>query len=106
MQDPAVIEFNKLPVIEGVIELAQRGFVPGGTKKNLDFNKKDIDFSNNYAEYQKYILADAQTSGGLLMSCPKKNSKILIKSLNKNSKYKSKIIGEFTNKQNCNIICN
>ena len=76
------------------------------TKKNLDYNKKDIDFSNNYEEYQKYILADAQTSGGLLMSCPKENSEILVKLLNKNSKYKSKIIGEFTNKQNCNIICN
>ena len=102
----AKISFEKVSLIDEVVTFAKKNIIPGGTKKNLDFNKKDIDFSNNYAEYQKYILADAQTSGGLLMSCPKENSEILIKSLNKNSKYKSKIIGEFTNKQNCNIICN
>ena len=121
----AKISFEKVSLIDEVVTFAKKNIIqentqkehrdiakaikniiPGGTKKNLDYNKKDIDFSNNYEEYQKYILADAQTSGGLLMSCPKENSEILIKSLNKNSKYKSKIIGEFTNKQNCNIICN
>ena len=101
----AEISFDKISLIDEVIKFAKKDIIPGGTKKNLAYNQKDIKFSSIYSEYKKYILADAQTSGGLLMSCPRKNSENLIKSLNKVSKYKSKIIGKFTNKQNCNIIC-
>ena len=52
------------------------------------------------------MLADAQTSGGLLISTPKDSSNILINHLNRISDYKTEIIGNFTSKQNVNIIVN
>ena len=67
----AIIEFNKLPLIQGAFELAQKGFIPGGTKNNLDFVLSDVDFSNDIYKEQMYLMADAQTSGGLLISVQK-----------------------------------
>ena len=102
----AKIFFNDIPIIDQVIDLAKKNIVPGGSKKNLEFNTADIKFEKNFPEYKKLILADAQTSGGLLISCPKSNSLKLLKELNLDSKkYKSVIIGEFSEKINYNITC-
>ena len=44
------------------------GVVPGGTRKNLDFLKEDLIISPDISEVDLLVLADAQTSGGLLIS--------------------------------------
>ena len=41
--------------------------VPGGSRRNLEDVSGDVDFGD-LDELEKLILADAQTSGGLLMS--------------------------------------
>ncbi len=66
----AHINFEKINFLGGVFEMAQKDIVPGGSKKNLDYISNKIDFNDNIAEFQKIMLADAQTSGGLLISCP------------------------------------
>ena len=43
--------------------------------------KAEETLQNIKPEYKKLILADAQTSGGLLISCPKSNSLKLLKEL-------------------------
>ena len=63
-----VIDYNNIPIIESVLELVQSGFIPGGTKNNLDHVSPKIHFSKNISKDMQYILADAQTSGGLLIS--------------------------------------
>ncbi len=55
-----------LPVIEGARELASLGFVPGGTGRNLDWVTPHLD-SGDAGELTVTLLADAQTSGGLLL---------------------------------------
>ena len=52
------------------------------------------------------ILADAQTSGGLLIACNKSDSQQLLNDLNSISDYQSSIIGEFIAKKDFNIYCN
>ena len=99
----AKINFDFINFIDGVEDLAQNGIIPGGTKNNFNFNKKDIKFDKNIKEYQKFMLADAQTAGGLLISTPNERSSQLLKELNKNSKYDSKIIGSFIAKSDKNI---
>ena len=49
------------------------------------------------------MLADAQTAGGLLISTSKSEASLLIKTLNKNNDYESKIIGSFIKKKKENI---
>ena len=94
----AKINFSDIPLIDGVLNFAKQNIIPGGSKNNLNFYQKNISFDPKISNFKKLILADAQTSGGLLISCPKSESKKLINSLNKISKYKSIIIGEFIKK--------
>jgi len=61
----AVIEFDKVPKIEGIIEYLNQGCIPGGTHRNWASYGHKI---SQLTELQKYILADPQTSGGLLVA--------------------------------------
>ena len=100
----AKINFSDIPIIDNVINLAKNDIIPGGTKNNLKFYNSNISFHNSICEYQKLILSDAQTSGGLLISTSYEDSLILIDHLNQNSIYKSKLIGKFINKNDKNIL--
>lgn len=61
----AVIEFNKIPVIASLPSyLAQKCF-PGGTQRNWNSYGHKI---GAVTDEQRYILADPQTSGGLLVA--------------------------------------
>ena len=93
----ATIEFNKIPLIQGVFELAQKGFIPGGTKRNLDHVIPNVNFSKNISQEQKYLLADAQTSGGLLISVPKDKAEDLQSLLMENQCLSSVVIGQVYN---------
>lgn len=63
----ARVDAAVVPVLDGVRELAQAGHVPGGSRRNLEDVSGDVDFGD-LDELERLILADAQTSGGLLMS--------------------------------------
>ena len=93
----ATIEFNEIPLMQGVFELAQKGFIPGGTKRNLDHVIPNVNFSKNISQEQKYLLADAQTSGGLLISVPKDKAEDLQNLLMENQCLSSSVIGQVYN---------
>lgn len=59
------IEAATVPVLEGVRELADAGVVPGGSHRNLESVLDQLD-DGDVSEEQTLILADAQTSGGLV----------------------------------------
>ena len=101
----AKINYEKIPLIPDTEKFAKKGIIPGGSKNNLTFLINDIYFNQSINSYQKFILADAQTSGGLLIACDKSQSSKLIGQLNKSSEYKSFIIGEFTSKREYNVYC-
>lgn len=71
----AVVDFNKVPLIsKDLIEYVNQGSVPGGTNRNWDSYGHKVGFSNEEkAVLYKNILADPQTSGGLLISVDKKS---------------------------------
>ncbi len=58
-----------VPVLEGVLELARQGVVPGGTGRNHAFVSPHVDWGA-LGEPEQMVLADAQTSGGLLVAAP------------------------------------
>lgn len=61
------IESAKIPVLNGVIELALDGILPAGRYKNEKHIEKKIKFLNTIPDVMKDILFDPQTSGGLLI---------------------------------------
>ena len=99
----ATLEFNTIPLIQGVYELAQKGFVPGGTKRNMDYVSSHVNFSKTLSKEQQYLLADAQTSGGLLISVAKEKAQDLQNLLNENGCLSSSIIGNIYNQAEFSI---
>ena len=69
-QVSASINFSQINFLPGVINLANEGIIPGGTKRNLDYAEKFAHFSESLSPTQKLLTCDAQTSGGLLISLP------------------------------------
>jgi selenide,water dikinase len=61
----AVIEFNKVPVISSLGYYLDQKCFPGGTQRNWNSYGSKI---GPLTDEQKYILADPQTSGGLLVA--------------------------------------
>jgi selenide,water dikinase len=59
------IDAATVPLLPGVGDLVTQGFVPGGTRRNLDWAAERLQASG-VAEADLLLLADAQTSGGLL----------------------------------------
>lgn len=62
----AVIDSSAVPYIEGAREALAGGYVSGGSRRNLDWVRPHLDAS--VSEDELVLLADAQTSGGLLVA--------------------------------------
>lgn len=70
----AVLDSAAMPVIDpAVISLIEEGCVPGGTKQNLATSESETEFASTVSDAMKYLLADAQTSGGLLCCVPERH---------------------------------
>jgi len=63
----AVLDHAAVPLIEGARDAVRDGYVPGGTRRNLDWVAPHTD-TGGLAEEDLLLLADAQTSGGLLLA--------------------------------------
>ncbi|NEA21902.1 selenide, water dikinase SelD [Actinomadura bangladeshensis] len=63
----AVVEASAVPYLDGARAAVRDGFVPGGTRRNLAWVSPHTDF-RRIAEEERLLLADAQTSGGLLVA--------------------------------------
>jgi selenide,water dikinase len=77
----AVLHSAAVPLLPRALELTERGYVPGGTKNNLDFVEPDTAWAATLTESQKLLLCDAQTSGGLLLSVASEDSEGLVEKL-------------------------
>lgn len=63
----AIVDRAAVPVLDGVRESMADGFVPGGSRRNLDWVRPHLD-PGDTDELEQVLLADAQTSGGLLLA--------------------------------------
>ena len=67
----AEIDAASVPLLPGAVDLAERGMVAGGTKKNHSFLEDKVDWGE-LPVAEQIVLADAQTSGGLLIAATAK----------------------------------
>ena len=63
----AVVDAAAVPYLAGAREALRDGYVSGGTRRNLDWVRPHSDLSR-VSEDEALLLADAQTSGGLLLA--------------------------------------
>ncbi len=64
----ARIYAGRVPVMDSVRELIEMDVVPGGTRRNLASIEDIVRWPDDFPETERLLLADAQTSGGLLVA--------------------------------------
>ena len=69
----ATIAADAVPLLPGTLDLAERGVVPSGTHSNHAFVAARVDWGE-LGEAEQLVLADAQTSGGLLIAVPEERA--------------------------------
>jgi len=65
----AQIKWADVPVIPEAVDLVRTGVVTGASTRNWNSYGKEIHLGAGVEEWQRLLLADPQTSGGLLVSC-------------------------------------
>jgi selenide,water dikinase len=61
----AILDASKVPYLDGARDSLRDGYVSGGTRRNLDWVRPHL--NSSVSEDELLLLADAQTSGGLLL---------------------------------------
>ena len=93
----AVVEFDRVPIMRGLADLLAQGMWAGGSQRNLESLKSDVDSS--VADDSLRLLVDAQTSGGLLVALPKESAEGYLKAVPGSS-----VIGRLTSEKTLNVI--
>ncbi|NIS81872.1 MAG: selenide, water dikinase SelD [Anaerolineales bacterium] len=91
----AQVHADRVPVFEAAVDLAGAN-VPGGTRDNLAYVEPHVVWEEGISEVQKILLADAQTSGGLLIAISEEQLDGLIEALKSKSVGVAAHIGQFT----------
>jgi selenide,water dikinase len=65
-----VLEPGRVPLLDGALDYARRGAIPGGLKNNREFASCAVKNQSGVPEELENLLYDPQTSGGLLIALP------------------------------------
>jgi len=71
------IKANDVPMLPQAAALAKAGHVTGASGRNWASYKNEVKLSAGVAEWQRHLLTDPQTSGGLLISCKSERANAL-----------------------------
>ena len=77
----AEVDAAALPLLPRALELAERGAIAGGTKRNREAVAEHARFAPSVPEAMRMLCCDAQTSGGLLIAVPAGSAAALLAAL-------------------------
>ena len=87
---------SRVPLLPGARELTEAGHAPGGSRRNLESVDQHTAWSESVDAAGRLLLADAQTSGGLLIASAQGDLELLADNLTSQGVSEWAIIGEFT----------
>lgn len=93
----ATVDFQKLPLIKAAVSIAQQNIATGASNRNWQSYGEFIHLPPSTATWQRNLLTDPQTSGGLLIACKKEALPYVQKVLLKIQGNEGSIIGTMTN---------
>lgn len=92
------ITLTQVPVLEGALELAKNGVVPGGSKANHKWLADDVLYEDILPEEQ-LVLCDAITSGGLFVALNEQEAVEYVDQLKSRGLAYASIVGRVTEKK-------
>jgi len=89
----AEVRAAAVPVLPGARAAAERGAIPGGTERNLASLADAVTFGAGVGQTDRVLLADAQTSGGLLIAVAPERVDALVAALEREHAPAAAVIG-------------
>ncbi|ADE11548.1 selenide, water dikinase SelD [Sideroxydans lithotrophicus] len=65
----AELDFDALPFLPAALKLAEQGYSTGAADRNWSSYGAEVELPQGFPEWQRKLLCDPQTSGGLLVAC-------------------------------------
>jgi selenide, water dikinase len=90
------IEWSRVPLLEGVRELAAQGMVTGASGRNWAAYAADVTLADALDGTDRALLSDPQTSGGLLVSCTPAAAAGVVELFRRQGFDNAAVIGEVT----------
>jgi selenide,water dikinase len=90
----ATVNFDQVPTLSEALPLVQQGIVAGAIARNLASYGHEVDFAAGLPEWQRQLLADPQTSGGLLVSVAPQGAEAVLASFRAAGFAQAAVVGE------------
>ena len=99
-----VIDAAAVPMLEGVLEYAGMGLLPGAAYANRDYVGEKVLFAADVTLAEQDVLFDPQTSGGLLISCPRAEAQAVLTQARASLPTACAIVGEVMARTEAHVI--
>jgi selenide, water dikinase len=90
----AQLEFKRIPFIETALQLAQQGYATGAAERNWSSYGDSVNLPAEFGDWQRKLLCDPQTSGGLLVSCAPESVDAVLAAFHADAFSEAAVIGE------------
>ncbi len=90
----AQVRFDDLPILSVAHELAQQGYATGAADRNWKSYGAEVDLPQGFPEWQRKLLCDPQTSGGLLVACSPKVADEVLKAFHATGFVAARVVGQ------------
>lgn len=88
-----IVDMKALPFLKEAAQLAQQGCITGASHRNWESYGESIILPSNCTDWQRHLLTDPQTSGGLLISCDAAAAQDVVQMTKKEGYAEARIIG-------------
>jgi selenide, water dikinase len=89
-----MLRSDAIPLLPRAIELVQQGFVTGASGRNWESYGTAVALAPDFPLWQRQILTDPQTSGGLLVACAPGRADVVLRTVRDAGHPSASIIGE------------
>jgi selenide,water dikinase len=90
------VRFNSLPVMAEALEWAKQGVATGASDRNWKGYGQEVQLAAGAPEWQRKLLSDPQTSGGLLVACAPRAEKAVLAEFATRGFAKARTIGRLS----------
>jgi selenide,water dikinase len=92
----AEVDFKALPVLSVALQLAGQGYATGAADRNWSSYGAEVKLAQGFPEWQRKLLCDPQTSGGLLVACAAKEADKVLATFHEQGFAAASVIGKMT----------
>lgn len=92
----ATLDWDTLPILPSALNYAQNGYNTGAADRNWESFVDHVTVPDGMEQWQRNILMDPQTSGGLLVSCPPDRADAVVTLFQEQGYDFATVIGELT----------